>query len=322
MLMGRNSKGTSQLQGVPRKFKLRTSSRFNCLYMENSVETSTKVASASTIGTLTGPAKVPGKRLKKDPPSPPKIPSSVTMDLLLEEIRALRPFVEETNSKIQILTDSWSNLEQRVGVLEQTTDSLASSVAKVDPLCSQVVSLQKQIENLENRSRRNNLRIYGLAEGTEGSDPIAFFQSFIPKLLKMPEETRLNIQRVHRLGSSSSLASSTTTRRPRGVIMYLLEYTDLTRILTAARALKRITWSGQPLFFTQDYAKSTADRRRDFLALRPQLRSIGARYGLFHPCLFKVTINNKTTTYEDPLRLKSFLYSFHANSMDTSSSTS
>lgn len=194
--------------------------------------------------------------------------------------------------------------------------SLGETSNVVSHLKSQVSTLQKQVEDLENRNRRNNLRIYGLVEGSEGSDPPAFFKSFLPKLLHMPEDTNLNIQRAHRLGRLPSSASS--SQRPRGVILYFLEYTDLLKVLSAVKLIQRVTWSGSTLFFAQDYAKATANRRKAFLSMRQDLRSLGARYGLFHPCLFKVTYNNKTTTFEDPIRLQSFINSCRISDMDCS----
>lgn len=260
------------------------------------------------------------KRQKKDPPSPPKSTSPVSMEMLLDEIRALRPFIEETNSKIQSLTDHWSQLDTRISAVEHKVDSFAEIPPEVSLLKSQVSTLQRQVEELENRNRRNNLRIYGLQEGSEGADPLSFFRSFLPKLLHMPDGTALNIQRAHRLGHPS--AASSSSPRPRGVILYFLEYTDLLKVLSAARSAQRVTWSGHTLFFAQDYAKATANRRKAFLNMRPELRALGARYGLFHPCVFKVTHNNKTVTYEDPVRLQSFINSHRIVAMDSSTSSS
>lgn len=258
------------------------------------------------------------KRLKKDPPSPAKSPPPVSLDTLLEEIRSLKPFMEDASAKLQFLTDKWSQLDERMVVVEQSVSSVQETNSKVHVLQSQVSSLRKQVEDLENRSRRNNLRIYGLPENSEGSDPISFFRSFLPKLLNMPTDSVLNIQRAHRLGRLHSTSISIPVPRPRGIILYFLEYTDLLKVLAASKKLSRIVWSGHTLYFSQDYAKATADRRKAFLQLRPQLRDLGARYGLFHPCLFKVTYNNKTTAYDDPLKLKSFLNSSGSVIMDTS----
>ena len=132
--------------------------------------------------------------------------------------------------------------------------------------------MQRQSEELENRKRRNNLRIYGLTENEEGGSPIEFFKDFWPKLLGLPISPPLNIQRAHRLGPKMS-------GKTRGVIILFLEHTDLLKVLEAVKSKKRIVWHDQALFFTQDVAKVTADRRKKFLGLRPQLRLLNARFG-------------------------------------------
>lgn len=65
------------------------------------------------------------KRQNQDPPTPPKSTSPVSLEMLLDEIKALRPFIEETNSKIQILTDQWSQFDTRISVVEHKVDSFA-----------------------------------------------------------------------------------------------------------------------------------------------------------------------------------------------------
>ncbi|KAJ1160199.1 hypothetical protein NDU88_000701 [Pleurodeles waltl] len=95
----------------------------------------------------------------------------------------------------------------------------------------------------------------------------------------------------------------------------------LLRVPKAAKAKGRITWSGSNLFFAQDYAKSTTDKRKKFLDMRLALKSLNAHYGLFHPCLFKVTYNNKTTTYEEPALLQKFIDSCRGEKMDISKVT-
>lgn len=111
------------------------------------------------------------KRVKQDPPLPTLPSSPLSMELLLDEIRALKPYVEETNACLQQLKDNWSHLDNRVGQLETKVDSLQSTVV-------QISILQKQVENLENRNRRNNLRIYGLNQGLEGEQPYCLFSIF------------------------------------------------------------------------------------------------------------------------------------------------
>ncbi|KAF7642138.1 hypothetical protein LDENG_00263900 [Lucifuga dentata] len=52
---------------------------------------------------------------------------------------------------------------------------------------------------MENRSRRKNLRIFGLREGAEGIRPlIHFIQDMLPKWLELRADQSPILERVHR----------------------------------------------------------------------------------------------------------------------------
>ncbi|KAJ1163516.1 hypothetical protein NDU88_003974 [Pleurodeles waltl] len=74
------------------------------------------------------------------------------------------------------------------------------------------------------------------------------------------------------------------------------KYVDLVKVIKCAEA------KGHNLL-AEDYARSTVDKRKKFLDMHPALKSLNTEYGPFHPGLFKVTYNDKTTTSKDPVLL-------------------
>ena len=58
--------------------------------------------------------------------------------------------------------------------------------------------LQEKLTDLEGRSRRSNIQIWGLKEGVEGDSVADYLDKFIPKELGMSEDIELDIQRAHR----------------------------------------------------------------------------------------------------------------------------
>lgn len=56
----------------------------------------------------------------------------------------------------------------------KTSDVLAAMEVTVTALKGEIRVLQNKCEDLENRSRRNNLRIIGIAEGEGGKTPTVF----------------------------------------------------------------------------------------------------------------------------------------------------
>lgn len=82
-------------------------------------------------------------------------------------------------------------LASRVTELEKGmnhwADEATSPEIKLQNLTKQVASLSEKCEDLEGRSCRNNLRIIGLCEGTEGPHPIDFITDLLKDALQLEE---------------------------------------------------------------------------------------------------------------------------------------
>lgn len=70
--------------------------------------------------------------------------------------------VTEAENRIRYNDDAVSELKQQTKQLESDNELL-----------------KRKIDQLENHSRRNNIRVVGLKEGTEGMNPVKFFSSWI-----------------------------------------------------------------------------------------------------------------------------------------------
>ena len=76
-----------------------------------------------------------------------------------------------------------------------------------------VEALKDEIEDLQNRSRRNNLVFYNIPEKAEGGDCISFIQDFISQHMGL--ETlcgHVELERAHRTPSKAPAAGK---KRPR-----------------------------------------------------------------------------------------------------------
>ncbi len=87
-------------------------------------------------------------------------------------------------------------------------------------------ALEQQVTDLQDRSRRSNLRLLGLPEGAEKDDPIGFLR-WIPSLAGRDIE----IERAHRVYSRASMDHS----KPRVFLFKLLRYNDRNLIFNEAR---------------------------------------------------------------------------------------
>ncbi|KAI3376846.1 hypothetical protein L3Q82_000421 [Scortum barcoo] len=86
-------------------------------------------------------------------------------------------------------------------------------------------ALQDNLTDLESRSRRNNLHIYGVTEGEEGESAAKFVQDLLRRELHLPEDFNLKIQRAHR--SLAQKPANGAQLRP--IIVNFLEFTTKER---------------------------------------------------------------------------------------------
>ncbi|KAJ1099562.1 hypothetical protein NDU88_004662 [Pleurodeles waltl] len=200
------------------------------------------------------------------PPTQPVTTSNkeqpTTMERILHEITAV------------------SRLEHRMGSLE-------TQMATSQDRDKDLLYLKSKLTDLEDRSRRDNIRLLGIPENEEGTDIQALLSSTVPKLTSLNFDPPLEFQRVHRVGLKRFDASL----RPRPIIACLLRHNQTQQILQTARSHGPF-WIGQHgIRITADYSKDTNERRKAFLALRPRLRQLEMKYGLFDPARMWVTKN-------------------------------
>lgn len=94
---------------------------------------------------------------------------------LKEEFRA------EMTSLRSTQTETATTVKEIEGALNRHDSSITSMESVISELKLEMGKLKDQNEDLENRSRRQNLRIIGIPEGAENGKPTAFMASFSPR---------------------------------------------------------------------------------------------------------------------------------------------
>ncbi len=111
-------------------------------------------------------------------------------------------------------------------------------------------SMADKVIDLENRSRRNNLRLVGLPEKEEGSDACAFLEKFLPETLELGESvTPLIIERAHRIPSSAQKNRQDGKVQPRTVIMKFLNFKQKETCSKGCKEKGVIAYKGSNLRF-------------------------------------------------------------------------
>ncbi|KAK1899514.1 LINE-1 retrotransposable element ORF1 protein [Dissostichus eleginoides] len=118
--------------------------------------------------------------------------------------------------------------------------------------------LQNRLTDQEGRNRRNNIRIFGLTEGAEGTSATQFIERLLTTELSLPAESDLQIQRVHR----SLMPRPASDKPPRSIVVNFLQYTTKEMVLMEAWK-KRIQFQGRALFFDHDPATEILQKRKE-----------------------------------------------------------
>lgn len=126
--------------------------------------------------------------------------------------------IQEIRAELQTITERVDTGETSISALAQWVDSLEHSQ---ESQATTAVELQLRLEDLEDRSHRNNLRLRGLPEATGAEDLEATVMAIFQQVLGAPPPS-LELDRVHRsLGPRSA-----DPDRPRDVICRVHRYTQ------------------------------------------------------------------------------------------------
>ncbi|CAH2324658.1 Hypothetical predicted protein [Pelobates cultripes] len=123
----------------------------------------------------------------------------------------------------------------------------------------QLMDLQLHVEDLDNRSRRNNIRVRGLRETENLRETLT---SLFNIILNRPLEARLYIDRAHR----TLRPKPPPTPLPRDVICYIQDIQLKEDIIKGARTERTWRYKGQNVELYNDLSHLTLQTRR---ALRP-----------------------------------------------------
>lgn len=133
-------------------------------------------------------------------------------------------------------------------------------------------ALQDKLTDLEYRSRRNNVRIYGVPEGEEG-EWAEFVEDLLRRELQLPADLKLQIQRAHRSLAQKPVVGA----QPRPIIVSFLEFTTQERVLREVWK-KKIQIGSKVLSFDHDYATEIIQKRKEYNAAKRILKEKGIRF--------------------------------------------
>ena len=236
-------------------------------------------------------------------------------EMLTGEIETLKTMIASSNTAIAKLSQDIATQDEASKALRGRVVAMDANVKQakrdVTTLQEDTLTLRQKLTEMEDRSRRCNIRLVGLAEAAEGENAIQFLQQNLPVWIPSLAGEKIEIQRAHRIYTPQVKPS-----RPRTLIFQLLRYQDREKIFNGVRALasppthqtskEGQTFTSRLLFFP-DYSNETARRRKTFDTVRKQMVNRGLRPFLVYPAILKVRHNGTLHFFEEVNKAEKFM---------------
>ncbi len=185
--------------------------------------------------------------------------------VLIPALRELREDIQATNNFVKELR---AEIEAIATVAKQTRDRVDSVQAAaredrrtVTDLGNQLERLTEKMTDMEDRSRRNNVRLVGLPEGAEGSNAAGFLRVNLSKWIPSLRDRNIEIDRAHHVYDGRKNSDWLRT-----LIFRVLRWHDRSEILRGARQAYPVkcTQDNVTLLFFPDFSPATTIRRKAF----------------------------------------------------------
>uniref|UniRef100_A0A8C7WUI1 L1 transposable element RRM domain-containing protein n=1 Tax=Oryzias sinensis TaxID=183150 RepID=A0A8C7WUI1_9TELE len=228
---------------------------------------------------------------------------------LLEEMKKLRQeniqghnhTKESLNRLEKTMTDIKEQIadhQQRIGELEGRVNSTEDRGAKHHRVLRYLLQRERQhsaeCEELQNRMRRNNLRIYQIPEGSEVGNMAVFVKDLLPKVLTLPAGLDINIERAHRSLQSRPTSS---TAPPRSILVRFLDAAVKDVVLQQAWRQGKVTFKDKRIFFDQDYSPELQKKRSKVHSVVKQLKQKNIQAKCLYPARLKIKLDSGEKTF-------------------------
>lgn len=191
--------------------------------------------------------------------------------------------------------------------MESSLSQIHPAVTELQTFVQQNYSLIQNIwshvDDLEDRTRRNNVRLRGIPEATSAQDLRATVVGIFNTLMNKPVSEHVELDRVHRTPGYRN----PNMTRPRDVLCRVHYYTVKEEIMTKAQTVGTLDFDGAQISFFPDLSRCTLAKRRALRPLTKALQEAGIPYRWGYPFSLSVRRNGKIHIFKQPSDLQLFL---------------
>ncbi|KAL7881038.1 hypothetical protein SRHO_G00032920 [Serrasalmus rhombeus] len=168
---------------------------------------------------------------------------------------------------------------------------------KVSNRILKTINERLKLDDLEGRSRRNNIKIVGVPEGEEKGKPVEFVAGLLPKLLgatHFAEPLIIDLQPKPPEGAKAHT-----------IIARVHFYTEKEWILRL-RAGRNLDYNGHKVYIFPDYTAEVLSQRRSFRDVMQALRALQVTHTLRFPAKLCVQHNGQLKSFTSPAEAARF----------------
>ena len=182
------------------------------------------------------------------------------IDSLIRDVQDLKTSLEFTQDQFQ---DTLSSSETKAKEIKEKLSTLSSKLTGIEAKCTDMAN---QVDDQENRSRRNNLCFEGIPE--DATESWETTEQKLKNILSSNLQIDLNgtaIERAHRIGRKKRDAL-----KPRPVVAKFPSFKTREEILKNKKRFQ-----GTNIFVMEDFSERVRERRRELLPEMHKARKEG-----------------------------------------------
>lgn len=257
----------------------------------------------------------------QEPQSPDKEALRIldpSMQTLLKSLPTRQDLDTVLNAKLEVQTERLEQfVEQKIHKVQEEVSKIATKLSEVEEdlrnvkeiikdtaeatqdTKNGVTNLALQVLDLENRNRRDNIRIRGIPESVGQEELGEIVTSILNYYLDRPPNEPVKIERMHRVAGSRSARGGP----PRDVVCKLHHYPQKDAIIRAGWEKGPMEVRGAQVIILQDLASKTLYMRKLLKPLLEIARSKNISYRWGYPFALTLRKENRSFTLRTPAQL-------------------
>lgn len=223
------------------------------------------------------------------------------MSLQTSLMTDLSSMFRKISTDMQHMGNRVSNIERGMSECTTTVNDLIDAHDEIKEEQEWVCA---KLADLEDRSRRNNVKLRGVPENIPPADLPKFAKDLIHTILPDTSPRDIIIDRIHRIAKPSHLAASI----PRDILMRIHFYHIKEKLMIEARSKSPLPRPFEGIQIFPDLSKYTLQLRRNLNSITKGLNNHKILYKWRYPATLLITKNGSTHTINDLQKGMRLLY--------------